>query len=68
MFVNSFPVALPDIEFDLMSPLKTILVLADSILIEPAYVFPLFMSSGVVLSMVLTAETTIVDILDYNHS
>jgi hypothetical protein len=68
MLVNSVPVALPDTEFDLMSPLKTIFVLADSILIEPANVLPLFMSSGVVLSIELTAETIIVDILDDNHS
>lgn len=68
MLVNSVPVALPDTVFDLMSPLKTMFVLADSILIEPAKVLPLFMSSGVVLSIELTAETMIVDILDDNHS
>jgi len=37
-------------------------VLAASTLIDPAYVLPLFMISGVVLSMELTADTTIVDI------
>lgn len=68
MLVNSVPVALPDTVFDLMSPLKTMFVLADSILIEPAKVLPLFISSGVVLSIELTAETIIVDILDDNHS
>ena len=62
MFVNSVPVAFPDIELDLMSPLTTILAFAVSIFIEPARVLPLFMSSGVVLLIELTADTMIVDI------
>jgi len=67
ILVNNEPVALPDIVFVLISPLITMSVFADSTLIEPARVFPLFISSGVVLSVELTAETIIVDISDYYH-
>ena len=67
ILVNNEPVALPDIVFVLISPFITILVFADSTFIEPARVFPLFISSGVVLSVELTAETIIVDISDYYH-
>lgn len=69
MLSSRFPVACAETVLALRSPLpKLISLLEVSIFIEPAYVLPLFMTSGVVLSGELTAVTMIVDILDNYHS
>lgn len=63
ILISKLPVGVAETVLALISLFpKLISLLADSILIEPAYVLPLFMTSGVVLSGELTAETIIVDI------
>jgi len=68
IFSSKFPAGFAETVLALISPLpKLISLLAVSIFMEPAYVFPLFMSNGVVLSVELTADTMIVDILYYYY-
>ena len=63
ILISKLPVGVAETVLALISLLpKLISLLTDSILMEPAYVLPLFMTSGVVLSGELTAETMIVDI------
>lgn len=63
ILISKLPVGVAETVLALRSLFpKLISLLADSILMEPAYVLPLFMISGVVLSGELTAETIIVDI------
>lgn len=63
ILISKLPVGVAETVLALISLFpKLISLLTDSILMEPAYVLPLFMTSGVVLSGELTAETMIVDI------
>jgi hypothetical protein len=63
IFNNRLPLGIAEIVLALRSLFpKLISLLAVSTFIDPAYVFPLFMTSGVVLSGELTADTMIVDI------